>query len=61
MFPRIMDHALGASLLSFAWFEIAKNVVKRAIEIYGLDEEQAAAIKAVFLRPNDFRVTSAGE
>ena len=56
-----MDHALGASLLSFAWFEIAKNVVKRAIEIYGLDEEQSAALRAVFLRPNDYRVTSLGE
>lgn len=59
MFLRSMDHALGASLLSFAWFEVAKNVVKRAIEIYGLDEEQAAALRAVFLRPNDYRVTSA--
>jgi hypothetical protein len=56
-----MEHALGASLLSFAWFEIAKNVVKRAIEIYGLDEEQAAAVRSVFLRPNDYRVTSLGE
>jgi hypothetical protein len=50
--------AFGAGLLSFVWFEVAKQVVKRAIEVYGLTEEQAAAIRTVFLRPNDFRVTA---
>ena len=50
--------SLGSALLSFVWFEVAKGVVKRAIEVYGLTEEQAAAIRTVFLRPNDFRVTA---
>ena len=53
-----MNQGLGAILLSFVWYEVAKNVVKRAIEIYGLDEEQAAALHTVFLRANDYRVTS---
>jgi hypothetical protein len=49
---------LGSALLSFVWFEVAKGIVKRAIEVYGLTEEQAEAIRTVFLRPNDFRVTA---
>jgi hypothetical protein len=49
---------LGTALLSFVWFEVAKNIVKRAIEVYDLTEEQAAAIRTVFLRPNDFIVSS---
>jgi hypothetical protein len=51
--------AIGAGLLSFVWFEVAKGIVKRAVEIYGLTEEQAAAIRTVFLRPGDFRITGA--
>ena len=50
--------SLGSALLSFVWFEVAKGVVKRAIEVYGLTEEQAAAIRTVFLRPNDYIVTA---
>ena len=53
-----MNQDLGGALLSFVWFEVAKGVVKRAIEIYGLNEEQAAALHTVFLRANDYRVTS---
>ena len=50
--------AVGAGLLSFVWFEVAKGVVKRAIEIYGLTEEQAAALRTVFLRPGDYSITA---
>jgi hypothetical protein len=50
--------AVGAGLLSFVWFEVAKGVVKRAIEIYGLTEEQAAAVRTVFLRPGDYSITA---
>jgi|UniRef100_A0A6C0K3D3 hypothetical protein len=53
-----MDEAFGSALLSFVWFEVAKSVVKNAVKIYELTEEQAAAIQSVFLRPNDYRVTS---
>jgi hypothetical protein len=44
----------GKIILSFVWFEVAKRVVQRAIEIYELTPEQAAAITKVFLRPNDY-------
>jgi hypothetical protein len=49
---------LGTAILSFVWFEVAKGVVKRAIEIYELTPEQAEAIRTVFLRPNDFIVST---
>ena len=48
---------LGNSLLSFAWFQVAQSIVNKAIVIYELDEEQATALRAVFLRPNDYVVT----
>jgi hypothetical protein len=48
---------LGNSLLSFAWFQVATKIVDKAIRIYGLDEEQAAALRKVFLRPNDYVVS----
>lgn len=47
---------LGNSLLSFAWFQIAQKIVEKAVRIYELDEEQAAALKKVFLRVNDYGV-----
>lgn len=50
--------AVGAGLLSFVWFEVAKGVVKRAIDIYGLTEEQAAALRTVFLRPGDYSISA---
>lgn len=52
-----MESAIGASLLSLTWYEVAKNILKRAIEVYGLNEEQAEALRTVFLRGNDYRVT----
>ena len=56
-----MDSALGGSLLSVVWYEVAKGIVNRAVEVYGLTEEQAAALRTVFLRPNDYRVTSSSD
>jgi hypothetical protein len=46
----------GRILLEQMWFDIGKRVVEKAIQIYGLNSEQAAAIKKVFLRPNDYVV-----
>jgi uncharacterized protein YcgI (DUF1989 family) len=48
---------LGNSMLSFAWFQVATKIVDKAIRIYDLDEEQAAALRKVFLRPNDYVVS----
>jgi hypothetical protein len=47
----------GTSVLSVAWFQIAQKIVEKAVRIYELDEEQTAALKKVFLRPNDYGVT----
>ncbi len=49
--------SLGSALLSFVWFEVAKGIIKRASDIYGLTEEQVGALHTVFLKPNDFRVS----
>ena len=46
----------GSALLSFMWFNIAKRVVEKATLIYELNEEQVAALRKVFLRPNDYYV-----
>jgi len=46
----------GNSLLSFAWYQIATRIVERAIRIYDLGDEQAEALRKVFLRPNDYIV-----
>ena len=46
----------GSALLSFMWFNIAKRVVEKAAVIYELNEDQVAALRKVFLRPNDYTV-----
>jgi hypothetical protein len=53
-----MDEQLrdGSALLSFMWFNIAKRVVEKAAIIYELNEDQVAALRKVFLRPNDYTV-----
>ncbi len=48
----------GTVLLSFLWFDVARRVVETAIRVYDLSPEQAAAVKAVFLRPNDYTVVA---
>jgi len=47
---------LGSSLLSFAWFQVAQTIVEKAVRLYQLDDEQAAALRQVFLRPNHYVV-----
>lgn len=41
------------------WYKIAEKVVAKAIEVYGLDAEQAAALREVYLRPNLYQVKPA--
>ena len=45
---------LGNSLLSLAWYQIAQKIVEKAVRLYDLDDEQALALKKVFLRVNDY-------
>lgn len=46
----------GAAFLSHIWFMIAQKVVDTAAVVYELTPEQAAAVRRIFLRPNDFVV-----
>ena len=48
----------GTVILSFLWFDVARRVVETAIRVYELTPEQAAAVKTVFLRPNDYTVVA---
>ena len=44
----------GLQMIEMMWYSIAIKIVSMAIEVYKLDEEQAAALKDVFLKPNDY-------
>ncbi len=46
----------GKFFLETYWFRVAEKVIETAIEVYKLDEAQAAALRKVFLRPNDYQV-----
>jgi hypothetical protein len=51
--PRLEE---GKFFLETVWYKVAISVVQEAIRFYELDEEQAAALKAVFLRPNNYPI-----
>jgi hypothetical protein len=38
------------------WYAFAERLFARAIEVTGLSEDQAEALRCVVLRPNDFIV-----
>ena len=46
----------GRLFLEFVWLTTAERVVETAIQVYGLTEDQAAALRRAFLRPGDFKV-----
>ncbi len=39
-----------------AWYTFSEKLFARIVEVTGLSEEQAEALRAVVLRPNDFVV-----
>lgn len=47
--PRLQD---GKFFLEILWYKVAEKIVEKAIDIYSLDEEQASALREVFLKPN---------
>lgn len=47
----------GAELLERIWYTLAIKIVDLAIRTYEVPEEQAAALRDVFLKPNDYYVT----
>jgi len=46
----------GKFFLETVWYMVAEKVIEKAIEVYGLDEERAIALREVFLRGNLYRV-----
>ena len=46
----------GNAFLSYVWELVATRVVEEAIKVYGLDADQAAALRTAFLRPSAFVV-----
>ncbi len=47
----------GSALLSVVWFQVAQRTVETAIQVYGCTQEQAVALRKVFLRPGDYRIS----
>ena len=46
----------GIALLQGMFYESAVRIVNLAIKVYNLDSEQAAALRDVYLRPNDYEI-----
>jgi hypothetical protein len=53
MDPRIQD---GIDMLEAIWYGMAISIVNLAIQVYGLNEEQASALKDIYCRQNDYIV-----
>lgn len=45
----------GLELITLIWQELAFKIIDMAIQVYGLDQAQADALKDVFYKPNDYR------
>jgi len=45
---------IGKGVLGIMWQKIAKDVIEKAIQIYELNDEQAAALMQVFFRKGDY-------
>jgi hypothetical protein len=46
----------GVEIIESIWFITALKIVDLAINVYKLDEEQARALKDVFLKQNNYYV-----
>jgi hypothetical protein len=46
----------GVALLQSLFYETAYRIVTLAIKVYNLDSDQAAALRDVYLRPNDYEI-----
>ena len=46
----------GVDFLQSVFYETAYRIVTLAIKVYNLDFEQAAALRDVYLRPNDYQI-----
>ena len=48
-------------LLANLWYSICATYFKRVVDVTGLDKEREEALRALVLRPNDFKVLTAAE
>ncbi len=46
----------GVEIIQSIWYGVGVQIVNLAIKIYGLNKEQAKALKDTYLKPNDFTV-----
>jgi len=46
----------GIEFLQSVFYETAYRIVNLAIKVYNLDFEQAAALRDIYLRPNDYQI-----
>lgn len=47
----------GTLFIETLWFSYASRIIDKAIEVYELNEEQAAALTEQFLKRGEFAVT----
>lgn len=47
---------VAENIIYEAWYTFAEKLFTRVVEVTGLNEEQAEALRSVVLRPNDFIV-----
>jgi hypothetical protein len=47
-------------VISAVFYTTARRILERIIEVTGLDEKRADALRKVYLRPNDFEVILEG-
>lgn len=52
---------IARTMLYELWFGYAERLLERVIEVTELDAAQAAALRHVALRPNDFAVVVEGD
>jgi hypothetical protein len=43
-------------VISAVFYTTARRILERVIEVTGLDEARAEALRKIYLRPNDFEV-----
>jgi len=51
-----LDYQLAQKVLYNLWYEYAERLLERVIEVCALTEDQASALRQVYLRPNGFVV-----
>ncbi len=46
----------GIEILESVWYLLANRIVEMAIQVYALDSDQAAALREVYLKQNNYYV-----